>query len=678
MKRKFGLLLAVVFAAVLFIVPMTALADAEGSCGENVTYYYDAENKVLTLTGTGETYNYTSSGNGRSVFYQNAAIRNNCESIVVGEGITHIGNYLFFFLNKVTTAVLPESLESIGDGAFQTCNLMAQCDIPSGVTSIGENAFNSCRALLSVTIPAGVTVIPKQAFNNCIALTSIEIPGTVTTVGQSAFGSCTAAQQIILNEGVETIGMTAFTSSQITSVDIPASVTSLSFDAFNGSNNMTAFNVSADNAVYSDVGGVLFNKAQDTLYKAPAGYTGSYDIPEGTVTVDEDAFNGCAQLTGVSFPSTLTTIGLQAFQYTGLESVNVPANVTEMGTSTFYGSALVSAVINANIEALPTYIFDGCPNLVSVELGAGIQSYSNSAFAYCPLLTSVTVPAGLTEIPEYCFYGCSALPGFEFPDTVTAIGSYAFSDCVSFTEIVLPESMEVIANGAFVHCAGITRLTIPAGVTRIESMLCSRCEQLSSVEILGDVTFFGGNAFGSCSLLTSVVFRGHPFTQESVGYNPFGYNNTSVEIHYPNTYPDWERYKPFDKNGAEFTYIADRIAASVEFMYVALRERPTDDGLRDMRFWFRLTNMEGSNVVRRYITIDCMETGSHYERDCVKNFASGVDGTVIFTGVLQRMPEEMFDYHITCQAFLDLDGIWTGTAYSLTATATVDDLINAD
>ena len=47
--------------------------------------------------------------------------------------------------------------------------------IPDGVSNIGSYVFEGCASLTSVTIPYGVTSIGEYAFTNCTSLTSIDI-----------------------------------------------------------------------------------------------------------------------------------------------------------------------------------------------------------------------------------------------------------------------------------------------------------------------------------------------------------------------------------------------------------------------------------------------------------------------------------------------------------------------
>ena len=69
--------------------------------------------------------------------------------------------------------------------------------IPEGVTSIGSYVFYNCSGLTSVTIPEGVTSIGYYAFKGCSGLTSVTIPDSVTSIKDGAFRGCSNLKSAI-------------------------------------------------------------------------------------------------------------------------------------------------------------------------------------------------------------------------------------------------------------------------------------------------------------------------------------------------------------------------------------------------------------------------------------------------------------------------------------------------
>jgi hypothetical protein len=83
--------------------------------------------------------------------------------------------------------------------------------------------------------------------------------------------------------------------------------------AFSFCTNLTAIRVDALNPSYSDVGGVLFNKSQTSLFKCPEGKVGHYTIPISVTFLGRGAFSGCQRLIGLYFQSNAPSLGVNVF-----------------------------------------------------------------------------------------------------------------------------------------------------------------------------------------------------------------------------------------------------------------------------------------------------------------------------------------------------------------------------
>ena len=163
-------------------------------------------------------------------------------SITIGNSVTSIGNYAFYYCQALTSIDIPNSVTSIGDRPFYSCSALisisvasdnptydsrGNCNaiietstntlilgckntiIPNSVTSIGNSAFFNCRVLASITIPNSVTSIGNNAFMYC-GLTTIDLPNSVTSIGNSAFSHCSSLISVTIGSGVTSIGANAF------------------------------------------------------------------------------------------------------------------------------------------------------------------------------------------------------------------------------------------------------------------------------------------------------------------------------------------------------------------------------------------------------------------------------------------------------------------------------------
>ena len=254
-------------------------------------------------------------------------------SVVIGNGVKTIGANAFSWTESLTSVTLGNSVVSIGERAFERSGITS-ITMPDSVTEIGTQAFYMCRKLTSVHISSGLRVIPEEAFWECTALKSIEIPNTVTEI---AFG--------------------AFMDTGLTSIHIPAGVTSIGVRALR-SYSMQAITVDADNPIYKDVDGVLFSKDGKTLVRFPTGRSGSYAVPDGVVVIGEEAFERAKNLSAVTLSDSVTTLNTCAFNMCyALPSMDLN-NVVTVGEKAFYQSnKFTSIIMGKSVESIGAHAF---------------------------------------------------------------------------------------------------------------------------------------------------------------------------------------------------------------------------------------------------------------------------------------------------------------------------------
>lgn len=154
---------------------------ATGVCGDNLTWTFNESTDTLTVSGTGDMYDYQ----GNTAPWQD--YKPSIKKVIICDGVT-----------------------SIGESAFTACKNLESVTIGNDVTEIGLNAFNSCENLKTVVLGDSVETIGEQAFFYCESLTSIIIPDSVTRIGNYAFEHCELLETVTMGSGVEKVGHDAF------------------------------------------------------------------------------------------------------------------------------------------------------------------------------------------------------------------------------------------------------------------------------------------------------------------------------------------------------------------------------------------------------------------------------------------------------------------------------------
>ena len=432
-----SLLLLLSFSAVAF-------AASSGTCGDNLTWAVK-NNVTLTISGTGEMYNFGSWGSDVAPWW---GYHESITSVIISQGVTSIGDNAFRSCTKLTSIRIPDSVNKIGFYAFQSCSCLTSISIPENVTHIGSYAFNSCKELQSITVPENVTSIYQYTFRDCISLTDISLPNTLISIGYGAFMEC----------------------SSLESISIPQSVNSI------------------DRAVFSECTNLE-----------------SITLPDGITSIPENTFSGCSSLPGITIPASVTSISSSAFEgCSNLTDIVIPAGVTSIGWNAFTNcTSLTNISIPAAVASIGGRAFQGCTNLESFRIPDGITAIEETTFKGCSSLTDITIPESVTAIGQGAFAQCSSLASITIPNSVTTIGIRAFQNCTSLKSVFLKRSaITKIAQETFQGCSGLIEILLPSTVTEIGS---AAFEGTSISRFsLNSIVTIGSGAFRNCRSLTYI------------------------------------------------------------------------------------------------------------------------------------------------------------------------------
>ncbi len=393
-KKLISVLLA--FILTMSIIPFSGIvASAEaltGTCGDNLTWKYEDSTGVLTISGTGEMYNYD--GGLKTPWYD---VKNNITEIIIENGVTSVGKYAFQ-KTGVDVVTISDTVETIGDYGFYASTGIVELNLGTNIKSIGKYAFNSMFKLEKLTLPESLVTIGDYSFSSLSKIEEIVIPDSVVTIGDYAFSYCKAAKYLYIGSNAKTFPIRAF----------------------QGCNALERIQISESNNYYSsDSYGVLFNKTKTKLilYPCCASYN-SYTIPDSVTTVGESAFVDSNNLTSITLGQNVENIETSAFAgMKNVTSIELPAGLQKIGNNAFRGCKnLNNIIIPDTVTSIGKDAFDNCTAFTTVYYTGteeqwnkitinydGNDALSNAGFSYlyghvCEFgYWTITKPATCTE-----------------------------------------------------------------------------------------------------------------------------------------------------------------------------------------------------------------------------------------------------------------------------------------
>ncbi len=548
----------------------TPVTPISGSCGTYATWSFNTSTGVLTISGSGTTYTFSSTGLPGWSTYMSQIRR-----VEVGNGITGIGSYAFYGASQLTAVTLSQSVSAIGDNAFLGAAPTVYATSPrassngvalgTGNTNLrisytGSSSENPGGQTVTGTIPStgltwsfdlttgaltvtGTGAIPDYASANATPwsayatrIKSVTLQTGVTGIGSYAFAGMTALRDVYLPETLTSIGAYAFSgATSLVHVKIPTAVTYLGVGAFRECTSLTAIEIPQNILTISD----------EAFFRCEALETVTFN--EGLVEIGAKAFYGCKSIKTLTFPSTLTRIGREAFYgCTGLTGVifntmsvltigaDAFGNCTSLIKAIFlYGSDNVdfgtgnSRLKSAEIARIASGVSAKDNISWTVDRATGILTLSgngpvtDSTAAWIDELKyadTLVLTGGITGIGDELLKENPYIATVRMSNTVRTIGVGAFEGCSNLAQVYFPDSLQSMGARAFKGCDKLRSIGLPSSLREIPEDAFSDCGALTAVVIPQGTTTIGADAFADCPMLDTVTI---PATVTSIERGAF-------------------------------------------------------------------------------------------------------------------------------------------------------------
>ena len=436
--------------------------------------------------------------------------------LTLNSNLKYIGISSFENCTSLESITLPESLKVLRERAFRCCTNLKKVVFADKTNFYADdgrycfynNVFDGCEELNSVTLPMnapGDFIIPMQTFSWCGKLKSIEFPTNTIRIEQKAFyfsgienidlrqitsqklylegyytfAKCRSLKSVKANGNLQ-FGPTSLYTFQwcdsLQTVEISGEgddFIAITPDAFRYCDNLESVDVyrlkgtgernemdsvfvgckklkritSQKPSILSKIGVSCFDGCE-SLERV--------DLPvEGTFTISETAFRGCAALQNLDLAN-VTSIGTKAFTGCGaLTSLSIKSKTNDPPTVASEDAFDAWHYANTELEVLDEkysvfaadeywkkFVRLKHPSLFAYEEFQGGYSVTKNNYALAEDFTGMLVipeqylSKDVIAIKEGAFQGLSGLTGVTFPKTIASIGSKVFDGCTNIATIV--------------------------------------------------------------------------------------------------------------------------------------------------------------------------------------------------------------------------------------------------
>lgn len=302
--------------------------------------------------------------------------------------------------------------------------------------------------ILSFIMVLGVGVISKNNDSFAAEYNGFEYSvsnGKATITGYNGYKSDIVIPSSIKGYPVTEIGNNAFgnfygdndNSLYIESVKMPNSIVEIGFAAFEGCENLR-----------------------------------NVELSKNLKTIDNRTFFGCNMLCDIEIPNSVTSIGMYAFEETGLRSLKIPDSVTFINSFAFcYNYNLTSVKLSNSLEYIPCGLFYECTNLKSIEIPNSVKLIEGIAFYGCHNLESIKIPKSVTKIEGEILGECYSLKKI-----------YVYQDSYAYRALKKEYPSKIVVIGDSTSVGNVTNLKYTS-TTSTETLSWSKTSKASGYEV---------------------------------------------------------------------------------------------------------------------------------------------------------------------------------------------------
>lgn len=467
---------------------ITLYAKWEENLPTSISFVVSSEGVLTEVNGISETNNVVIIPNkvnnievkeiAKELFLKNTYI----EKLVIPETVTTLGYKMCYGCTNLKEVTLPDNISVIPDYAFEKCALLEKINIPQSLVQIRNDAFAES-GIKEFVAPDSFKEIWSYAFKDCKNLEKVDLNKT-TSIGDMSFENCTKLTSIVLPNTLIELGTYVFSGcTLLNNIKMPSNPVEITNTFIYGSGYYNDTKNWVNGILYLD--NYLITTNKDLLSQQ------SINVKEGTIVIAINAFtNNGKNLKSIVLPEGLKLIGSSAFSSLySLSEINIPSSVISIGNNAFGGTDLYEN--QSNWENGGFYIDNWLLAVDNVKMtdftvkegtvGVSDGKSDTSLFpSKATSISSLTLPSTLKYIGNRSFARLK-ITSLELPETLETMKEGAFMTCGFLESVNLEDciNLKSIGNQAFSNCA-IKEITIPSNVLEMGELIFNH----NSVDLL--------------------------------------------------------------------------------------------------------------------------------------------------------------------------------------------------
>ncbi len=392
--------------------------------------------------------------------------------LVVPETVKIIGYKMCYGCINLTEVVLSNNISVIPDYAFENCTSLEKINFPSSLVQIRYDAFKGT-SLKEFNAPNSLKEIWDYAFKDAKQLTTVNL-NNVTKLGTMSFENCEKLETINLPNTLKEVGQNVFNGcKKLVNINMPDNAISIKHDMFTGTGFYEDINNWDNGVLYVD--NYLVSINSDFIN------TTQYTVKEGTISIASNAFlNNARNLKTIDLPEGLIIIGEEAFyNLNSLSQINIPSTVKSIGYNAFAQTKIYNNqsywVDNGfyidnwllNVKKVSLSEFNVKEGTIGISDGKDTGLFPTKA----QTINKLTLPSSLKFIGERSFRRLK-ISQLILPSVLESIGKQAFMSCASLSSVNLGDctNLAYIGDQAFSE-AMISDITIPESVVNMGELI---------------------------------------------------------------------------------------------------------------------------------------------------------------------------------------------------------------